>query len=245
MDDDAFARLLAAEERSFWFRARRRLLVATLDRHFPHAASFLEVGCGNGHVLAGVAARHPDMHVAGSDLSAAGLAHARERVPHAQLVQADARELPFAQEFDVVGAFDIVEHVADDRRVLSAMRAAVKPGGGVIVSVPQHPWLWSEADRFSGHQRRYRRRELADKLADAGLRVRAMTSFVTFPLPLMAASRAWERVSRAPYDPAREFALPAALDRILERALDAEAALIARGVSLPAGGSLLAVAQCA
>lgn len=243
MDDAAFERLLTAEEGSFWFRARRRLLVATLDRHFPHAASFLEVGCGNGHVLAGVAAAHPHMRVAGSDLSAAGLAHARQRVPHAQLLQADARELPFRHEFDVVGAFDIVEHVAEDRRVLSALRAAVRPGGGVIVSVPQHRWLWSDADRFAGHQRRYTRRELADKLADAGLRVRAITSFVMLPLPLMAASRAWERVSRTPYDPNRELALPAAVDRVLERALDAEAALIARGASLPVGGSLLAVAE--
>ncbi|HEX6390557.1 MAG TPA: class I SAM-dependent methyltransferase [Solirubrobacteraceae bacterium] len=245
MDDAAFARLLEAEERSFWFRARRRLLVATLDRHFPYATSFLEVGCGNGHVLAGVAAQHPQMRVAGTDLSAAGLAHARQRVPRAELLQADARELPFTAEFDVVGAFDIVEHVADDRRVLGAMRAAVRPGGGMIVSVPQHPWLWSEADRFSGHQRRYTRRELQRKLTDAGLHVRAMTSFVTFPLPLMAASRAWERVSRKPYDPARELALPARVDRVLERVLDAEAALIARGASLPVGGSLLAVARCA
>jgi SAM-dependent methyltransferase len=243
MDDEAFARLLLAEERSFWFRARRRLLVATLDRHFPTATSFLEVGCGNGHVLAGVADAHPRMRVAGTDLSAAGLEHARQRVPRAQLLQADARELPFTQEFDVVGAFDIVEHVADDRRVLSAMRAAVRPGGGVIVSVPQHRWLWSEADRFAGHQRRYTRRELKGKLVDAGFDVRAMTSFVTVPLPLMAASRAWERLSRAPYDPDREFALPAVVDRVLERALDAEAALIARGASLPAGGSLLAVAE--
>jgi SAM-dependent methyltransferase len=241
--DDAFERLAAAEQHSFWFRGRNRLLLWALDAHFPNARSMLEVGCGNGYVLSAIAHAHPRMSVAGSDLSDAGLRHARARMPQATLVRADARELPFEDEFDVVGAFDVLEHIAEDGAALAAMHRALRPGGGLIVTVPQHRWLWSETDRYSGHERRYSRRELAGKLAAAGFRVRRMTSFVTLLLPLMAASRAWQAVSPRPYDPGRELAVPGRVDAWLERALRIEVAAIARGARLPAGGSLLAVAE--
>lgn len=243
LSDDDFARLAAVEDPSFWFRSRNRLLLWALDAHFPAAGSVLEVGCGNGYVLSAIADAHPRMRVAGSDLSDAGLCHARARVPHATLVRADARALPFDAEFDVVGAFDVIEHVPDDEAALAALRRALRPGGGLIVTVPQHRWLWSETDRYSGHQRRYTRRELTGKLSRAGFRVRAVTSFVTLLLPLMAASRGWQALSRSPFDPARELTLPRRPDALLERVMALETAAIARGARLPAGGSLLAIAQ--
>ena len=241
--DADFARLVAAEDASFWFRGRNALLVDTLRAEFPTARSFLEVGCGNGYVLAAVACARPAIAVAGSDLSAAALEHARRRLPDARLLRADARAPAFEGEFDVAGAFDVIEHVADDEAVLAALRRAVRPGGGVIVTVPQHRWLWSETDRYSGHQRRYQRRELAAKLERAGLRLRWTSSFVTLLLPLMAASRAWQALSRKPYDPGRELHVAGRLDGLLEQAIRLEARAIERGMRLPAGGSLLAVAE--
>ncbi len=243
LPDEAFERLADAEERSFWFRSRNRLLLWALEEHFPSARSLLEVGCGNGYVLAAIAASHPGMRVAGSDLSDAGLRHARTRIPHATLVRADARALPFAGEFDVVGAFDVLEHVADDRAALAAIGRALRPGGGLVVTVPQHRWLWSETDRYSGHERRYSRRELAGKLEACGFRVRLATSFVSLLLPAMAASRTWQALSPRPFHPGREFALPGRVDGLLERAMRVEGAAIRRGARLPAGGSLLMVAE--
>jgi SAM-dependent methyltransferase len=236
-------RLAGVEDGSFWFRTRNVLLLQTLDAHFPAARSLLEVGCGNGYVLAAIAGLHPQMMLAGSDLSAAGLLRARERIPGAMLVRADARELPFEAEFDVVGAFDVIEHVADDGEVLAAMRRAVRPGGGILLSVPQHRWLWSEADRYSGHERRYTRGDLAAKLARAGLRLRRMTSFVTLLLPAMVLSRSWDALARRRFDPSRELAVDRRLDRVLEAVMRVEVAAIGRGIGLPFGGSLLAVAE--
>jgi SAM-dependent methyltransferase len=241
--DDAFERLAAAEQRSFWFRARNELLQWSLDRYFPRALSMLEVGCGNGFVLSAIAEAHPWMRVVGTDLGETGLRHARERIPAAKIVRVDARALPFYGEFDVVGAFDVLEHVPEDDEALAAMHLAVRPGGGIIVTVPQHGWLWSEVDAYSGHQRRYGRRELTRKLAAAGFRPRLMTSFVSLLLPVMAASRAWGALSRADFDPGRELAVEPRLDALLERVMRAEIAAIRRGVRLPAGGSLLAVAE--
>jgi SAM-dependent methyltransferase len=243
LSDEAFDRLLDAEESSFWFRSRNRLLSWSLKTHFPTATSFLEVGCGNGFVLAGLAAARPGMRVVGSDLAGSALEHSARRAPTAELVLADVRELPFEEAFDVVGAFDVIEHVLDDDRALASIRRATKVGGGVMITVPQHRWLWSETDRFSGHHRRYRRPELLEKLAAAGLNVRYVTSFVTLLLPVMAASRARQAITRSAFDPAREFEVPRTVDRLLEAVMNAEHGLIRRGIRLPAGGSLLAIAE--
>lgn len=241
--DEAFERLAAVEERSFWFRGRNELLLWALDRHFPRALDMLEVGCGNGFVLSAIASSHPWLRVAGSDLSEAGLLHARERMPAATIVRADARRLPFHGEFDVVGAFDVLEHIPEDGEALAAMRRALRGGGGLMITVPQHPRLWSEIDAFSGHQRRYTRRELERKLGEAGFRLRLVTSFVSLLLPLMAASRAWGAASRRDFDPGRELAVTPRVDVLLERVMRLELAAIARGARFPAGGSLLAVAE--
>jgi len=126
--------------------------------------------------------------------------------------------------------------------VLAQMRGAVRAGGGVILLVPQHPRLWSAMDDVAHHVRRYTRRELVGKVRRAGFEVERATSFVSSLLPAMIASRAARRLSRKPYDPVAELR-PGALNGVLERILDGERRLIERGVSLPAGGSLLVVGR--
>jgi len=242
-DPAHFAEFARLEAGNFWFRARNRLINWALARHFPGAASLLEVGCGTGFVLAGVAAAFPGLRLAGSEAAAAGLAFAAQRVPQAALMQMDARRIPFRDEFDVAGAFDVIEHIEDDRAVLAELRAAVVPGGGVLLTVPQHPFLWSEFDARVHHVRRYRADELRAKLEAAGLEVVRMTSFVTVLLPLMLLSRWTRGRPGADYDPLAELKISPLLNWPMERALDLERQLIRAGLSLPAGGSLLAVAR--
>jgi SAM-dependent methyltransferase len=153
----------------------------------------------------------------------------------------DGRSLRIDKAFDVVGAFDVLEHIDQSEDALRGMFAALRPGGGLIVTVPQHRWLWSEADNFAGHSRRYMRPELTQSLLDAGFELLFATSFMTFLLPLMATSRLLNK--RRLYSLEREFRLPRRIDRLFERSLDLERAAISRGVSFPFGGSLLAVAR--
>jgi SAM-dependent methyltransferase len=240
--DDSFELLRGLEDRSFWFRARNDLIVWALRSHFASARSLFEVGCGTGFVLAALRERCPRLRLAGGELSRAGLDVARSRLPDVPLLQVDARRLPFEAEYDVVAAFDVLEHVREDETVLRELARAATPRGGVLLTVPQHPFLWSDADTFGGHERRYTRRELVAKLERAGLRVEHVTSFVTLLLPVVAGSRLVQRWRSKPFDPADEFALPRAVDGLFERVMTLERRLIARGISLPAGSSLLAVA---
>ncbi len=127
--------------------------------------------------------------------------------------------------------------------VLAELRRAVRPGGGIIVTVPQHPWLWSAADDYGRHVRRYTRNELVRKLQRAGFTPVRTTSFVSLLLPLLAVSRLLRRSSDEPYDPETEYRAAARVDRLLEHVLTVERTLIRRGVGFPAGGSLLTVAR--
>lgn len=237
----AFESLARAEDSSFWFRARNAILLTAIRRHFPDLNSFFELGCGNGFVLRAIREAFPKAQLVGGELAIEGLEVARARVPDASLIQVDGRQLPYRDEFDVVGTFDVLEHT-DDEPVLAELAAAVKPGGGLVLTVPQHPWLWSAADEFGQHKRRYTRRELITKLRAHRLEVTQVTSFMTLLLPLMAVSRFRQRDIET-FDPDKEFRLPRRVDRALERIARAERHAVRFGVSLPAGGSLLAVAR--
>lgn len=234
--------LAEAEPHSFWFRARNRLIVSTVARRFPGAQSLLEIGCGTGFVLEALHAAFPSMRLVGSELYEEGLAVARRRLADVELVQLDARELPFREEFDVAAAFDVLEHIEEDEGVLAELHRAVRPRGGVVLLVPQHPRLWSATDDVARHVRRYTRRELVRKVGGAGFEIELATSFVSTLLPAMAAWRRLRRLLRRPHDAVAELR-PGPLNRVFERVLDGERRLIERGVSLPAGGSLLVVGR--
>lgn len=240
---EAFARLASLEAASFWFRARNRLVTWALRAHFPSARRFLEIGCGTGFVLSGIAEAAPELDLHGSEVSSAGLPFAAGRVPSARLFQMDARQIPFEAEFDAIGAFDVLEHIEEDQVVLAAMRQAVTPGGGILVTVPQHPFLWSETDDVAGHVRRYTRRELVEKVRRAGFRVERVTSFVSLLFPAMALSRLVPKRSRKSSGVADELAVSGALGRALEAVMDFERLCIRRGMSFPLGGSLFLVAR--
>jgi SAM-dependent methyltransferase len=241
-DAAVYEELAVLEPTSFWFRGRSDLLAWAIGSAFPRAQSLLEVGCGSGYTLASIAAGVPGLAVAGGDVHPEGLRIARRRLPGVPLFQLDARTLPFDRDFDVVGAFDVLEHIPDDRAAIRALRDAVRPGGGVIVTVPQHQWLWSPVDDVARHQRRYARGELIDKMQEVGLAPVRVTSFMSLLLPVMVAAR--KRVtSSKDFDFRTEFGLPRALDRSLETVVTLERFLVRAGVSFPAGGSLLAVAR--
>jgi SAM-dependent methyltransferase len=241
-DPELFDTLAALEPHSFWFRARNRLIAWAVTEYFPRASTFLEVGCGTGFVLAGLQDAAPRLSLSGSELFPQAFEYARRRAPNATLYQLDARQIPFVDEWDVIGAFDVLEHIEDDAAALQSIRRALHDGGGLLVTVPQHPQLWSTADEYAHHVRRYRRGELRNKLELAGFRVARMTSFVTLLLPAMALMRYRGRKrSLQAYDPTGEHRV-GRLTPVLEGTLEVERMAIRRGWSLPAGGSLLAIA---
>jgi SAM-dependent methyltransferase len=240
-DPRYFENLYRLESGSFWFRSRNKLILWAIERFFGKAGNMLEIGCGTGFVLAAIEAARPQLTLCGSEVHTAGLGFTARRLQRTALLQMDARNVPFESEFDLVGAFDVLEHIEEDEAVLREAHRALKPCGGLLLTVPQHRFLWSAADDYTYHKRRYTRGELVSKAERAGFDVIFCTSFVSLLMPFLLASRLANR-SSADFDPEAEFRIPAFANALFERAMDVERAAIGAGIRLPFGGSLLLVA---
>ena len=110
------------------------------------------------------------------DISAPALGKLRER--GARVVLGEVTALPFVDAtFDLVCAFDIVEHVDDDDYALSELSRVTQSSGTVLISAPLHPSRWTSFDDFVGHKRRYEPLRLLEKLTQHHLVVTASAEF--------------------------------------------------------------------
>lgn len=181
----------------------------------------------------------PGLGLTGIEYYPEALPIAGRRLSRAQLVQGDICNLASCGEFDVVGCFDVLEHIDDDQLALNNLARCVRPGGGLILTVPQYPKLWSISDEVGYHRRRYLRRELEEKIRRSGLECLRVTSFVAFLLPLVWLRR---RSAHGMEDALGELT-PSPISNAIGRALmRLERMLIARGLSFPMGASLFIVA---
>lgn len=237
----AFRYLAAREERHWWFRARNRIILWVLKRKTSGLSSLLEVGCGTGFVISGIAKAFPSLRLEASEYFEDGLALAQQRLPACSFRQLDATLMTDVDAYDCIGCFDVLEHIESDECVLSNFHRALRMGGYLLLTVPQHPWLWSAADSYAHHVRRYTASELRSKVEHSGFAIRYCSSFVSLLLPLMAVQRLLAR--NKPYNPDDEFQIGSLLNSCLYLVMQLEHALLRLGLRLPAGGSLLLLAQ--
>jgi len=237
----AFWYLSVAEGRHWWFRSRNQIIIWILESRAKGINDFLEVGCGTGYVIGGIAKALPNLRLEASEYFEEGLVFARERLPQCRFRQLDATLMRDENAYDCIGSFDVIEHIDTDDCVLSNFSRALRPGGFLLITVPQHSWLWSAADDYAHHVRRYTCSELRRKVLSAGLRIEYCTSFVSLLLPLMALQRLQFR--KQTYNPDAEFKINPLLNVALYLVMQLEFALLRLGLIFPAGGSLLLLAR--
>ena len=237
----SFDHLIEVESGHWWFRSRNKILLWVLKKRVARINCFLEIGCGTGFVIQAIQEHYPQAVLCGSDYFEEGLVHARKRMPSINFTQQDARKMDEEELYDVIGAFDVIEHINEDELVLSNLSHALKSGGTLLVTVPQHRWLWSVVDEHACHMRRYTRSELVGKVTQSGLTVKYVTSFVSLLVPIMWLNRL--RASGKNYDPMYEFRIPDWLNSLLEMIMSFELGLIKIGIKFPFGGSLLLLAS--
>jgi SAM-dependent methyltransferase len=239
--EESFAKLAEVEDGHFWFEERNNLISWAMKKYAPDCRSFLEVGCGTGFVLRRIAEDFPQASITAVEYYEAALPFASGRCPRATISQADITNLSFDGEFDVVGCFDVLEHIPDDVEALRNLKKVLKPGGLLLVSVPQHMWLWSEQDEYARHQRRYTRKELADKASAVGLKPVFATSYVGLPVPLMLFRKIRSKLKKTggAID-SSEFNVSPLANSVLRRILTGERLAVRCGFSWPIGGSCVA-----
>jgi SAM-dependent methyltransferase len=244
---DDFAKLRPVEETHFWFVGRNNILGAalgTLTADGSRPRSVLEIGCGTGNALRVLREGLPDATLIGMDAFHAGLLYARSRTD-ASLVEGRIEHMPFCRRFDLIGMFDVLEHMEDDVAALRLVVESLEPGGRLMLTVPAGPSLWSRVDEESQHQRRYTDRHLRGVLGAAQCRVEYMTYFMSLTYPAVWISRRLERwFPAAPRQSAieRELHVPRVVNSVFRHMLRLEVPAIRRRYRLPFGTSILAIA---
>jgi SAM-dependent methyltransferase len=236
VEDWAYQEDYAMEDRHWWFRARRRVIWALLDRaQLGPSPRILDAGCGTGRNLVEFGRLGPAEGIDASDQAVEfcrdrGLDGVRRGVIE-KLSYEDDR-------FDLIFATDVIEHLPDDGRALGELARVAAPGAHLIVTVPAYNWLWSRHDRAYHHFRRYTRPMLRERATSHGWEPTVITYFYSTMLPPVAAVRLVQRLR--PQENGRpDLRLsPGTLNRWLELPVRGEAELIRRGVSMPAGVSL-------
>ena len=255
-DPNLYENLVAVEDRHFWFRARNRAITTVFESvrdGLEPGYCVLEVGCGTGTVLRDLQKAAVGGTVIGMDLHMEGMRYAQRRVNPALLVCADAGHPPFSVRFDVVGLFDVLEHLDDDVAVLRQLRELLSPGGALMMTVPADPNLWSYFDVAAHHRRRYERAELNGKLVAAGYTVEYLTPYMSVLNPVLWAGRRLAAMRRPrPSDATSAWKIAEADLRVrpvsgaaLGFLLGQELRWLRRRRRLPTGASLLAVARAA
>jgi SAM-dependent methyltransferase len=214
----------------WWYRARAGLLQTTLEGFLGNPDVALDVGSADGPSVGWMRGAHIQITM---DINPEGL------VP-GEGVCGSALALPFADEsFDVVSAFDVVEHCEPESQALDELTRVLRPGGRLLLSVPAYQWAWSDHDVRAGHYRRYTKRRLVSAVNRTGVETRRVTYGFCSMFPFFVAERLARQVKRG--DAQRLTAVPKTLERALMRLARLDQRLLARR-DLPFGSSVFLAA---
>lgn len=224
----------------WWYQARASLLQTVMEPHIGDVRRLLDVGSADGPSVDWLRGRGQRVAL---DMDARGLEPGD--------VCGSATALPFASEtFDVVAAFDVIEHCDPESAALSEIARVLVPGGRLLMSVPAYQWAWTHHDVLNHHHRRYTRQRARTAVVGAGLHVLRDTYAFCGTFPFFAIFRllARFRQRRLPdpvVTPDGVLPLPevgAMTERMLLSVSSIDRRLLPT-IDLPFGSSVLVVAQ--
>lgn len=251
MHPETYTMLARRANTYWWHKGRRRMSLALLRRAgLGRGCRWLDLGCGPGGNLGLLEPLAPEL-VVGLDLSPIALDLAQRSGRSAALLRANiTRTLPFAdRSFDVVTIYNVLYHqwVASESAVLAEVARVLRPGGLLLLTEPAFPSLARDMDTAAMGRKRYRLAEMANLCRAAGLQVLRSSYFTSFGFPLLLGLKALHRAARRQSErrePAADMRpLPPAANAVLYLAASLEAGLVAAGVPMPCGTTLLCLAR--
>ncbi|KGN34780.1 LigA [Knoellia sinensis KCTC 19936] len=221
----------------WWYVARTELLHAALSEFSRGRETVLDIGSADGPSAGWL--HDGARRMASLDIDPRGL--------QANGVCGSALSLPFADaSFDMVSAFDVIEHCDPESAALDEVNRVLQPGGAFLMAVPAYQWAWTDFDVANGHYRRYTKRRAITAVEKAGFRVERATYAFTSVFPGFVVERAARRLKERQHTTAVDVVevpqVPALLHHALLGATKVDEALLRRGLDLPFGSSVFVAA---
>lgn len=177
------------QKKHWWFVARKEIILDFITRYLPNNKNpkILDIGCGSGYMLNTLELIG---QVSGMDMSDDAIRFSKEIFSGEVMKGFLPANIPYPENnFDIIVALDVIEHVDDDVGALINLRAHMREGGKIIITVPANMYLWSEHDVINEHKRRYSLEELKTKLVASGFHIERISYYNTFLFPLVLAVR--------------------------------------------------------
>jgi 2-polyprenyl-3-methyl-5-hydroxy-6-metoxy-1,4-benzoquinol methylase len=172
--------IFKAEEKHFWFNVRKHIIKDMFDKYIKKDKKVIEIGAGTGNIAKMLL--NEGYRVAVGDIHKNGLNYAKS-YGIKERYQFDLMKSPFKESFNVVGIFDVLEHLENDSLAVKNIYKILKTGGIVIGTVPAHKWLWTRFDIT--HKRRYELKEIKKLFTDNGFQILEAKNFFISILPLL------------------------------------------------------------
>ena len=235
------------ENNFFWTKSRSRILQQLVQKYirFLPSKKFLEIGCHTGLFINKLAI-DKSLKITGSEIYFKGISYIK-KMPNIEIIQYDVTQGVLPEKYDMVGSFDVLEHIDNDTDAMCNIYHMLNNNGYFILTVPQYMFLWSKHDEINKHKRRYSKQELLEKLRLQGFDIVFCSSFFFTLFPLMLISRLVDRCSRKEKtfnsNLKNIINFPLWVNWLFDKIMRIDETLISAGISLPFGGSLLVIAQ--
>jgi SAM-dependent methyltransferase len=232
---------MAEREKTYWWHlGRLRIIKSYVRRAKQDKTTFkiLNIGCGTGGTI--------DMLEAFGETDNVDISNEAIKLMKAagykRITKVADIKLPFKDKtYDMVGAFDVLEHIDKQVEALKEWRRVLKDDGAIVITVPAYQWLWTEHDVSLHHHRRYTTKRLAAVASQAGLRPEKKSYAIVFSLPLIVGFRFLNKALGRKTDSETSYVdIPNWLNAFFSKLLYLEASLH-KSLSFPAGTSVVAI----
>jgi SAM-dependent methyltransferase len=246
MEKNYYKEYYHLERQHWWFTARAQILMSHVETLFPNRRDLriLNVGVATGRTSE-LLQQFGNVESVEYDSDCYAFVRDEVKIP---VVQGSILALPYAdQSFDLVCAFDVIEHVDDDATAVREMQRVARLGGVVCVTVPAFMFLWSEHDVVNHHFRRYSSRQLRTLFEQQAQLSPIFHSFFNtwlfFPIALFRLlAKILPRRAKTAEQTASDFGVmqgSSMVNRLFYRLFLSENALLRRRIAMPVGVSLL------
>ena len=242
--EDAFSELFNSETNNFWFKVRNKIIKFFILKYVPNKKiKILDLGCGTGFVSQTI--KSMGYSIDCLDIFHDALRFCMKRNAGDDYYLSNLYLMPFSEQYNLISAFDVIEHINDDCKVLNNIHSALKRDGQLLITVPANKKLWSYFDIHCEHKRRYSKEELAKKIEDTGFEIVRISYFMTLLFPFIYVSRLrYKNIKKSDKisNSFNELSINHFLNMIFYLIFNIESYLI-KYINLPFGSSLICLAR--